>query len=164
MKIWIIFQGMADQHVYVCMPWDQQRARRLDREKGRKPEASPIAKEGIWARKENEERGQEVTWDRSMIEQTDKRIEKTTQARGKLAWRIHRRLCVKTWTIIGWRKPEKSSSGNRSKEHCYRELLPYQCLALNCFSAFFHSPQITMESANSVSYFLSILSPFKGGF
>lgn len=97
-------------------------------------------------------------------EQTDKSIEKTTQAHGKLAWIIHRRLCVKTWTIIGWRKPENSSSGNRSKEQCYRAVLPYQCLALNCFSAFFHSPQITMDSANSVSCFLSISSPFKGGF
>lgn len=112
--------AMAGQHVQVCMPWDQQQAKRLDREKERKWEVSQQPREEC--------------------------------------------ECVKTWTIIGARNPENSSSGNRSKEKCYREVPSYQYLALNCFSALFHSQKITMESANSVSCLLSILSLSRGGF
>lgn len=66
----------------------------IDRVKGWKLEASSIAKGGMWAR-----RGSEETEGRSDSGQKQEgadgySIEKSTQACGKLAWRIQRRLYV----------------------------------------------------------------------
>lgn len=145
------------------MLWEQQCTRRLDREKGWKLEASPAAKGRMWARKGSEERegrkwlGTEAwrsRWIQHRGEYTSM-CQATMKDSGKTP-------CVKT--IIGGRNPENSSCGNRTKEQCYREALSHQYLALNCFSALFCSPQITVKSADSVSCLLSILSPSKRGF
>lgn len=42
-----LLQGWLVSKYRSCMPWDQQRAKRLDGEKGQKLEASPIAKGGM---------------------------------------------------------------------------------------------------------------------
>lgn len=139
-------KGVAGQSIYMCMSCIQCWARRLESEKGWKPEevANGHGQSNSHGRKRVREGREETEGGKGLGQKHEgadgQTLRKSTHGCGKQVLRAQGRLCVeKTRTVTGKRNSDKSisSCGNRSKEQYHRETLPHQYLGLNSACQYF---------------------------